>query len=218
MARQMELTSLQVSAYLLAKFHQFPNNTIETDVESDDGLDTEEQVNHNSTHKSFIISFYNGTLTAINLYVDYQFRAFYVIGPEQQVINGSLKSTERVVVLYGKELSKKDDEANMECYRLCILMLFKSWETVHDLQETELNQELRRNALKELILAKACHIDHCVPGYDAIDELDLSNDDNNLAMNNASDNTILQLDSEIVIRSGLKNNRTIDFVMNFLQI
>ncbi|CAG8467699.1 10788_t:CDS:10, partial [Scutellospora calospora] len=117
-----------------ANFYRLPNNTIETDVESDDRSDTEKQVDHNLTCGSFIISSYNSKLTAINLHVDYQFQ------------------------------------------------------------------------------------NRCVPGYDAIDGLDFSDDNDNLAMNNAPNNTIHRLDPEVVIRSGLKNNKTVDFAMNFLRI
>ncbi|CAG8737679.1 5047_t:CDS:2 [Cetraspora pellucida] len=42
-----------------------------------------------------------------------------------------------------------------------------------------------------LIGYKRKNNDSCVPGYDAIDELELSDNDDNLAINNAPDNTIL---------------------------
>ncbi|CAG8441197.1 2797_t:CDS:2 [Scutellospora calospora] len=129
-----------------ANFYRLLNNTIETDVESDDGSDTEEQVDHNLTREFFILFSYNSKLTAINLHIDYQFQG------------------------------------------------------------------------KSLVIFASMTMYHCVPGYDAIDELDFSNDDDNLAMNNAPDNTIHRLDPEVVIRSGLKNDKTIDFAINFLRI
>lgn len=123
------------------------------------------------------------------------------------------RGTERVVVLCGKGIPKKDDKENAERYGLCILMLFKPWKTVQDLREnnnswaiacqaflnspylslclksiiyniellhrcsekTELDKELRKNAIKNPMLAKACHIDCSVPGYDADDDLFFSN-------------------------------------------
>src|SRR3954451_18308187 len=43
--------------------------------------------------------------------------------------------TERIVVLHGKGVPKKDNAEEAERYGMCILMLFKPWKTVHDLRE-----------------------------------------------------------------------------------
>ncbi|RHZ45130.1 hypothetical protein Glove_689g7 [Diversispora epigaea] len=45
------------------------------------------------------------------------------------------RKSERIVVLQGKGIPKKSDLENAEYYSLCILTLFKPWETVHDLRE-----------------------------------------------------------------------------------
>jgi len=45
------------------------------------------------------------------------------------------RGTERIVILCGKGIPKKNDIENAERYALCILLLFKPWETVYDLLE-----------------------------------------------------------------------------------
>ncbi|CAG8552831.1 14740_t:CDS:2, partial [Cetraspora pellucida] len=66
--------------------------------------------------------------------------------------------SERIVILYGKRIPKKDDSENKEYYGLCILMCS---------EETVLDQKIRQNAKSSPSLAKVCQIDCSVPGYDA---------------------------------------------------
>ncbi|CAG8790264.1 17010_t:CDS:2 [Cetraspora pellucida] len=232
MARQMELTSPQVSVYLLgicdhyimnkfvsihlqtfefylmqewANLYRFSNKIIETDVGSDDESNTEDKR---------ITIYYGKYLCNICLY-DYAF-----------VIKKVLINAHELSMLLGQKnrsqvdrfLFREDNEDNIyvpdEIHPQCkshiqlyrqkgskrVVILYK---TVQDLREdyntwtkacskeTELNQKLQKNILKEPILAKACHIDCCVSGYDTVDELDISDDDNNLAMNDSPNNTIL---------------------------
>ncbi|CAG8744733.1 3719_t:CDS:2 [Dentiscutata erythropus] len=80
-------------------------------------------------------------------------------------------------------------------------------------EETALDRELRKNALKDPILAKAHRIDRSDPGYNTYNELDLSDNDE-LPINNTLSNNILEFNPEAIIRSGLKTIKMVDSAMS----
>ncbi|CAG8715462.1 7039_t:CDS:10, partial [Cetraspora pellucida] len=205
---QTELTSPQVSAYLLGiNDHYTPNTFVSLHLQSfedylmmewkkhiqnfnkdldefNDCSDTNyDQNNQYYKNESFMITFFNNNLTAINLHVNYQFRVH------------RRKGTERVVVLCNKRVSKITDIENTECYACqtfldglaispCIKSIISNIELLHKCsEETALNRELRKSALDNSILVKACHI-NC--GYDINDQHLFSDIDDDLLDNDTS--------------------------------
>ncbi|CAG8576392.1 8887_t:CDS:2 [Cetraspora pellucida] len=82
-------------------------------------------------------------------------------------------------------------------------------------EETALNCELCKSAKNNLILTKACHIDHLVSGYDVVDQYNFLDNDNLDALNASENFTIF--DSAAIIQSGLKDikMKNIDLLETF---
>ena len=152
------------------------------------------------------------------------------------------------MILYGKGVPKKGNANEAERYGLCILMLFKPWETVHDLcgdyeswssacrafmndgslsprlrniidniellhrcsEETALDRELREKARQDASLTKALRIERSVPGYDAMEELALFDEQDDPRTNIAVYGDEAEFDPIAITKSGLKDRAGID--------
>ncbi|CAG8776969.1 20610_t:CDS:2, partial [Cetraspora pellucida] len=138
---QTELTSPQVSAYLLGiPDHYTPNNFITIHLKTFEiYLTKDEQSMFNRTDESFFISSFNRKLTTVNLHVDYQFRETVIdLREHYSTWNDSYQS-----FFNGSSLSPhlKSIISNIELLHRCS-------------EETTLDQELHRNAISDSFLQK----------------------------------------------------------------
>ncbi|CAG8662930.1 22092_t:CDS:10, partial [Cetraspora pellucida] len=222
---QSEITSPQVLAYLLGiPDHYIPNKFAsihlqflefyftkeckkqyqtftkvfdESDDDFNDDLDTDNIQNaQNLLNESFLVTFYNNKLTAINFHN----KTYIQIHRKQ--------GTKKIVVLCGKGIPKKDDVENAELYGLNILMLFKLWKTVQDLYSFTLSSHIRY-IISNIELLHRCveetFLDCELRKKDLTDLFD--DNDNKQDIVNASNNMVT-FSPAAIIRSGLKDVRT----------